>query len=868
MEGVAMGTVRLTVNGQSRELNADPGAPLLRVLRDQLRMKGTKYGCGEGACGACTVLLDGEPHLSCSTTLAEVGERAVTTIEGLVPAGQLHPVQAAFLAEGALQCGFCTPGMVLRAAALLAANPTPDELQIRTALNGHICRCGAYSRILRAVARAGAAATTPSPMPAPGPIAPRPQSRGRQPFDLTPALDRPYFDLLPDGLVAVLPGAPPSASGPPWPDGGAFVHVGSTGVVTAFIGKVDGGQDNRTALTQLVAEELRVDPARVVMVMGDTDISPFDVGTFGSRSMPDAGLHLRLASVAARRGLLELAHDRLGAGEGDRLQAADGWVRTADGSRAITYADLVEGVRLVREASRDEELTPPANWTVAGEPSSRVTSPAAVTATKVYPSDLVVEGMLEGRILAHPFHGAQLVSLDLTRAEQVEGVAVIREGDLVGAVGEDAALVARAIALVDAAWSPPPKVSSATISEYLRQHLVKAEGWGGSLLEEGGDVAAALEAGERRLTATYTIPYIAHVPMEPRSAVASWQGDAVKVWTGTQRPFAVRQEVAEALGVAQARVEVVVPDFGGGFGGKHTGEAAVAAATLARRVGRPVRVAWSRAEEFTQGYLRPAAVIDVASAVAADGTISAWDFTNLNSGPHAIRAPYAIPHWRLRFEPAASPLRQGSYRALAATANNFARESHIDELAHLVGEDPLRYRLRQLTDRRLADVLERVAQRAGWEGRRTGDGHGFGLAVGLEKDGRIATCAEVQVHSDRRLEVVRLVTGFDCGAIVSPDNLANQVEGAAIMGLGGALFEAVEFTDGEITNASLRQYRVPRFLDVPPVEVVLVDRPEEQPAGGGETPIMAVAPALANAIFAATGHRLRALPLAPQGMLA
>lgn len=859
-----VGTLMLAVNGGIREVSGDPSQSLLRVLRGQLQLRGTKYGCGEGACGACTVLLDGEPHLSCSTSVADVGERQVTTIEGLAPAGRLHPVQAALLAEGGLQCGFCTPGMVLAAAALLARDPSPDELQIRTALNGHICRCGTYSRILKAVA--GAAGQQTTAMPPPGPSTPHPQTRVPNPFDLTPALQRPYFDLLSDGLVAVLPGAPPPSSGPRWADGGAFVHVGSTGVVTAFIGKVDGGQDNRTALAQLVAEELRVDLSRVVMVMGDTDISPFDMGTFGSRSMPDAGLHLRLVSVAARRGLLELARARIGGVEDDQL--VDGWVHAADQSLSVSYGDLVEGLNLVLEAGRHEELTPPSAWTIAGEPAPRVTSPAAVSGTKVYPSDFVLPGMLEGRTLSHPFHGAELRSVDLTRAEQVEGVQVIREGDLVGAVGEDGAQVSRAIAAVLATWSPGPTVTGATLSGYLRDHPVQVDGWGGSSLEEAGDVEGALQAGGQRLAATYTIPYIAHVPMEPRSAVARWSGDTVTVWTGTQRPFAVRHELAEALAIEESLVEVVVPDFGGGFGGKHTGEAAAAAAILARRAGRPVRVAWSRAEEFTQAYLRPAAVIDVSSATAPDGAIAAWEFTNLNSGPHAIQPPYAIPNWRLRFQPAASPLRQGSYRALAATANNFARESHIDELAHLVGEDPLGYRLRQLSDRRLAEVLERVAERAGWQGRNDGGGHGLGLAVGLEKDGRIVTCAEVQVHPDQRLELIRLVTGFDCGAIVSPANLANQVEGAVIMGLGGALFEAIEFADGEITNASLRQYRVPRFLDVPPIEVVLVDRPEVEPAGAGETPIMAVAPALANAIFAATGRRLRDLPLTPQGRLA
>ena len=329
----------------------------------------------------------------------------------------------------------------------------------------------------------------------------------------------------------------------------------------------------------------------------------------------------------------------------------------------------------------------------------------------------------------------------------------------------------------------------------------------------------------------------------------------------------MREELAEALDVPEEQVRVIVPDTGAGFGGKHTGEAAIEAARLARASGRPVSVTWTRQEEFTWAYFRPAAVIDVRSGATSDGVLTAWEFTNINSGDAGIRCPYEIANQRIDFRPADPPLRQGSYRALAATANHFARESHMDELAHEVGIDPLALRLRHLKDDRLAAVFQAAAEAAGLGRTPRDPGHGIGIAGGSEKDARVATCVEVRVDADGRVEVVRVVTAFECGAIVNPDGLVNQIEGATVMGLGGALFEAIHFENGEILNPSLSTYRVPRFTDVPPIDVILIDRKDISPAGAGETPIVAVAPALANAIFDAVGRRLRSMPLIPDGLV-
>jgi CO/xanthine dehydrogenase Mo-binding subunit len=359
------------------------------------------------------------------------------------------------------------------------------------------------------------------------------------------------------------------------------------------------------------------------------------------------------------------------------------------------------------------------------------------------------------------------------------------------------------------------------------------------------------------------VAYIAHAPLEPRAALAEWSGSKLTVWTGTQRPFGVRGELAQAFGIPEDDVRVIVPDTGSAYGGKHTGEAAIEAARLARAAGRPVKLIWTREEEFTWAYFRPAGVIEIASAARADGMLTAWEQHTYNAGAAGIQTPYDIANQLIAFHPALPVLRQGSYRALAATANHFARETHMDEIAHALGRDPLALRLLNLRDERLRAVLEAAAEAFGW-GERPQPGHGFGIAGGAEKGSYVATCAEAALEpATGKVRVVRIVQAFECGAIVNPNGLRNQVEGAIVQGLGAALFEAIDFANGKILNNGFSSYRVPRFGDMPAIEIVLVDRPDLPSAGAGETPIVGIAPALGNALFAATGTRLRAMPMAP-----
>ena len=658
---------------------------------------------------------------------------------------------------------------------------------------------------------------------------------------------RGFFGLAGGGLVVALalPGQESGGRRRRGPGGAglpreisAWLHIGEDGAVTVYTGKVEVGQNARTSLTQAVAEELRCPLEAVRLVMGDTAQTPYDAGTFGSMSTPVMAPQLRRVAATAREMLLDLAAERWQA-ERASLTVAGGKVRRGSGAEALGFGELTRGQKLLRTIAAEAPVARP-----EGRSARKVNGGDIVTGKHQYTPDLRRPGMLHGRVLRPSSFGAKLVAVDTSGA--AAGVTVVRDGDFVGVAAADAHTATRALESLKAEWQTTPQPSSRELFDILKNKAGKGSGHAAGSIDQG------LAEADHKHQATYTVAYIAHAPLEPRAAVAEWTDGNLTVWTGTQRPFGVRAELAQAFGIPESRVRVIVPDTGSGYGGKHTGEAAVEAARLAKAAGKPVKLVWTREEEFTWAYARPAGVIEVSSGMRRDGTILAWDFHNYNSGGSAIRTLYDIPHQRIEFHPAPSPLRQGSYRGLAATANHFARETHMDELAQLVGMDPLEFRLKNLKDPRLRAVLQAAAERFHWSpGRKA-----VGIAGGFEKNSYIATCAEVAEG-----KIVRVVAAFDCGAVVNPDHLKNQIEGSIVMGIGGALFESLDFADGRILNPRFSRYRVPRFSDTPVIETVLVDRKDLPSAGAGETPIVCLAPAVGNALFAATGRRLRSMPL-------
>ena len=640
----------------------------------------------------------------------------------------------------------------------------------------------------------------------------------------------------------------------------AWLHIGETGEITAFTGKVEVGQNIRTSLSQAVAEELCVPLASVRLVMGDTQLVPFDMGTFGSRTTPAMNLQLRRVSGAARDALIELAAKQWNT-DPARLSAADGKVLDSTGKRSATYAELVKGRQITQLLPAEDPLIPATDWKVAGQPLPKVDGRDFVTGKHRYPADQALPGMLYGKVVRPSSFNATLQSADTSEAEKMPGVTVVRDGDFLAVAATTSQLATKAAAAVRAEWKAQPQPSSKELFEYLRKNVSSDKDVGDSYV--AGNVETAFSSTQHKLSSTFNIAYIAHAPLEPRAALARWTGDQLTVWTGTQRPFGVRQELAAAFHLPEDKVRVLMPDMGSGYGGKHTGDAALEAARLARAANRPVKVIWTREEEFTWAYFRPAGVIDITSAVNPDGKIGAWEFHNYNSGTAGFRTYYDIPNQKIVFHEVNSPLRQGSYRGLAATANHFAREVHMDEIASSLKMDPLEFRLKNLKEERLRAVFEQGAKRFGWNAPREPN-HGFGVGGGYEKLGYVATFVEVVLSpGSHEIKIQRVLTAFDCGAVVNPDGLRNQIVGANIMGIGGAIFEAIEFENGRIVNPRFSRYRVPRFGDVPPMDTLLIDRKDQPAVGAGEAPIVGIAPAVANAVFAVTGIRPRSLPIGP-----
>ena len=701
---------------------------------------------------------------------------------------------------------------------------------------------------------------------------------------------RDFFKLVGGGLVLLLALDRPAGaqeSGRPAafrgdarpPELAAWMHIAEDGKITVYTGKVEVGQNIRTSLAQAVAEELRSPVAAIHLVMADTDLTPYDMGTFGSRTTPLMAPQMKKVGAAAREALIDLAAAKWKV-DRSSISIANGAAKNKTTGESAGFGELTHGQKLLKTVD-GAAVTPPSEWTIEGTSAAKVNAVDIVTGAHRYTPDIIRPDMVPGRILRPPAFNAKLESFDVEEAAKIPGIAIVREGDFAAVAAVDEIVLNKAIAAIKTTWNIGPQPSSKELFAYLKAHPAEQRtrgDFGGSNSPVHGDIEQGLHSAAHTLDATYTVAYIAHVPLEPRSAVAEWNGDKLTVWTGTQRPFGVQAELAAAFKIPDDHVRVIVPDTGSAYGGKHTGEAAIEAARLAKTAKRPVKLIWTREEEFTWAYFRPAGVIDIRSGVASDGQITAWEFHNYNSGPSAIDTPYDIANRTTQFHPTESPLRQGSYRGLAATANHFARESHMDDLAAAIGMDPLEFRLKNLKNDRLRAVLQAAAEKFGWGNVKNERNRGSGLACGVEKGGYVATCATISIvpaeyqgaevtPAPPKVRIDRVVTAFECGAIVNPEHLKNQIEGAVMMGIGGALFEAIAFDKGRVLNARLSQYRVPRFSDVPVVETVLVDRKDLPSAGAGETPIVGLAPAVGNAIFHATGTRLRSLPMVPRGFI-
>ncbi len=646
-----------------------------------------------------------------------------------------------------------------------------------------------------------------------------------------------------------------------------WLTVGTDGRVTAFAGKVELGQGIRTGFAVEVADELRVALGAVEVILGDTAAVPWDAGTFGSQSTARTGLQLRRAAATARQALLELGADRFDLPV-DQLVAADGHVTAKDEpSRSVSYADLLGGKRVERKVDRQAPLTPATEFTVMGRHNPRVDAVARVTGKAVYSQDVAVPGMLFAKVLRPPTYGAELIEINSAAAETWPGVvAVVREGRLAAVLAETDEAAEMGARLVRATWREVEN----TAGRWEIAHLLNETDVESVTTQEAGSIADGFKSAAHVLESTYLIPYISNAPMEPRAAVAAWAGDHLTVWAGSQRPFGVRDDLARALQIDEANIRVIAPEIGGGFGGKSIYPVALEAARLAKLAGKPVRVAYTRAEETTWATFRPAAIIQVKSGFKADGTLVAWQSRALHAakdramiGRRGAETPYDVPNVEVTVAAAKGPAPAGSFRSLGGAVNHFAREVHMDEIAAVVGADPVEFRLRQLPDARYRRALEAAADRFGWPAGSTPGGKGVGVAIGLDVGSYAAICVGLEIQG-AEIKVNRVTASVDCGQIVNPDGVVNQVEGSVVMGLGSALYEAIEVEGGKVLNANWSRYRLPRMTNVPRIETVLIDNPATPSTGAGEPAFVPVAPACSNAVFDLTKRRIRELPLQRQ----
>jgi CO/xanthine dehydrogenase Mo-binding subunit len=654
-------------------------------------------------------------------------------------------------------------------------------------------------------------------------------------------------------------------------DVNAYLHIGADGRVTCLVGKIEMGQGVMTSLPQLAAEELDVPLASVDIVMGDTDLCPTDMGTFGSLSIRQFGPVLRAAAAEAKTVLLQMAAERLQVPVADLTVDAGTVVDRADRTKRVTYGELTAGKRMERRLEGRPALEAITAYTIVGKTTPRRDAGDKVTGRGKYAGDVVPPGALHARILRPPAHGATLATVDTSAAEKVPGARVVRTGDLIAVLHAHRDEADQALRLIKATWTPSPFMLT---DETIFDHLVKAAP-AVRTVAEGGSLATGESLAAQTFEKTYRKGYVAHAPMETHTATAAIESGRMTVWASTQTPFPLKSQVAAALGLSADSVHVITPYVGGGFGGKSASQQALEAARLAQAAGVPVRVVWSREEEFFYDTFDPAAVITIRSGIDKAKKIVFWDYTVIGAGSRGAAEFYDIPNHRTSVAGASRgssgdlhPFATGPWRAPGANANAFARESQIDIMAAKAGVDPVQFRLDHLSDARMRRVLEAAATAFRWTPAPGPSGRGFGVACGNDAGTYVANMAEVRVDkATGAIKVVRLLAAQDMGVVVNPEGAEQQMEGCMTMGLGYSLAEEVHFKNGALLDTNFGSYQLPRFSWVPKIETVLL--PSDQPSqGGGEPAIVPMGAVLANAVFDAVGARVRQLPMTPARVLA
>ncbi|MCX6320982.1 MAG: molybdopterin-dependent oxidoreductase [Bacteroidia bacterium] len=653
-------------------------------------------------------------------------------------------------------------------------------------------------------------------------------------------------------------------------DYNAFLHIAEDGTVTCYTGKIEMGQGVITSLPMMMADELNVPLEKVKIVMGDTDLCPYDAGTWGSQTTQTFGPNMRAAAAEARAVLLELASGQLGVPV-SQLEVKDGIITdTKNPKNAVTYAQLTKGKKLEKYLDVKPSVEDYTKFTYVGKSYKHSDANLKVTGEAKYTGDLKLPGMVFARILRPPSHGAKLTSVDFSEAEKIEGIKVVSDGDLVAVLHENHDKADEAIVKIKAEYSfSEMPVNDKTIFEWM----LKADS-SANVVRSSGDLESGRQLSEKIFESEFHDPYLAHAPIETHTALAQVEGDKLTVWAATQSPFGLQDGLVRELGFPREKVRVIAPFVGGGFGGKGAFQQGIEAAKLAKLTGKPVMVVWTRDEEFFYDNFHSAAVVKIKSGIDNSGLIKLWDYHVYYAGTRGSETIYDVPnakttsYSRNKNAPPVHPFDTGPWRAPNNNTNTFARESHIDIMASKAGIDPLEFRLKNLKDEKMVACLKAVADKFGYVAGKTPSGIGIGIACGTDAGTWVANMAEVKVDKNTgKVQVVRIACAQDMGLCVNPQGALIQMEGCITMGLGYTFTEEVFFEGGNIQNRGFDSYEIPRFSWLPKIDCVILDRKDKPPKGGGEPAIIAIGAVVANAIFDATGARLYRTPMTPARVL-
>jgi isoquinoline 1-oxidoreductase subunit beta len=858
--------VKLFVNGADVEVDdRHAKTPLLWVLRDVLGMHGTKFGCGAGFCAACTVLIDGRNTKSCQIATERAVGKAVTTVEG-ASGPVVDAVRDAWHRGNVVQCGYCQPGQTLAAVSLLEANPSLDDAKIDEWMSGNLCRCGTYPRIRAAIHDAAgrlAAGDVPSPLVA-----------------------------APELVVGRL--TPEEASDPVHP----YIRIHEDGTIVAYSSQIEMGQGIHTGLATLVAEELDADfdSIRVVNAAngggpnGDVYGNPAAGGTLqltgASNSMQGYWVRYRLAAAQARARLVAAAAEAWDVAAAE-IEVENGAVRHPSGRHAA-FGELAARAERLPIPDGVAPKNPLDFKLIGREGRLRVDAVPKILGATKFTIDVSLPGLLTAVVLHPPRFGATVARLDDQAARAEEGVtAVVPIDEGVAVVAQTVADAQRGLRALVVEWDDANAERRST-PELLAEHMRLLESGAKAVTSrDDGDVDEALADAASTIDATYVLPYLAHAPMEPNNAACRMREDGVlDVWAPTEGPEYVKMNASSIAGIDKEWVEVHVTFAGGSFGLHSSAERdpVSEAVQIARALDwkHPIKVQSLREEEFKVGRYRAMAVHRVRAGADAGGHLTAWHqqivaeptsvnlpfirdvmFTNgvdFFTTTGAVDPPYAVENFRLQSSNFESRIPTMVWRSVGNSHTEFARESAIDELASAAGRDPVDLRRELLADSpRTLRALELAAKRADW-GSPLPEGRARGITSSAFL-GHSAQVTEVSLDARGRVHVDRIVFALDCGRNVNPDLIRAQVEGGLLWGLSAAAWGEVVLGDGgEIVTQNFDSYPVVRMRAVPRMEVHLIES-AEPPTGVGEVSVPSVAPALANAIAALTGTRVRQLPI-------